>query len=266
MKTKSFSDFFASKKFVIFDGDGTLYLDKNPIDGSKRLLSLLDMTGKGFVIISNNDSISYNSRLKLVRKILGVNIPSSRFILPTQPTIEYLKEKGVKSFDGLVTDGLRRDIINGGIRYDTNSPQIIIIGFDTKLTYEKLRRVVSHINNGVDYLVTHTDPLCPVKSGSMPDAGSISQLIRAATRKEPVVIIGKPFRRIIDYVLRENRLDKKNVLIVGDRADTDIKMAESNRIDSVLIAREKGELRKLRELKLSPSYVFDSLSDMLKET
>jgi HAD superfamily hydrolase (TIGR01450 family) len=264
MNTKSFSDFFASKRFIILDGDGTLYLDRDPIDGSKELITLLNETSKDFAIISNNDSLSYRTRLKLVRGILGVNIKPKRFILPTQPTIDYLKEKKIRSFDGLVTAGLRKDIANGGIRYDEKSPQIIVIGFDTQLTYKKLRRVVSHINGGVDYLVTHTDLLCPTKRGSMPDAGSIFQLIRAATRKEPIVIIGKPFKRIIDYVFKENGLNKKNVLIIGDMADTDVKMAESNDIDSVLIARGNSELRKLKELSLHPSFVFGSLSDMVK--
>ncbi len=258
-----FDRFFASKKHIILDGDGTLYLVDKPMKGAKELIRYIRKNGKDFTVISNNDSLAYRKRLSLISRTLGVKLSEKNLLLPTQPAIRYLKEKKVKSFDGLMTAGLRGDFVKAGIKYSEKSPQLIIIAFDTELTYGKLRRVVSHINNGVDYIVTHTDRLCPVNVGSMPDAGSMLQMVREATHKEPLEVIGKPSKRIVDYVVMENRLSRDDVLIIGDRADTDIMMARAAGIDSVLIAREKGELDKLKADDLSPIFVFKSLSDMV---
>ncbi len=261
---EAFRRFFDSKDFFLLDGDGTLYLADEPLRGAVEFLGYLKEKGKKFVIISNNDSLSYRKRLALIRKILGIRLSDENLVLPTQPLVEYLKRKGIRSFDGLVTTGLRNDLIRDGIEYDERNPDIVIVGFDTQLNYGKLSRIVAHINNGADYVLTHIDPLCPAEGSPLPDAGSLVKTVGAATGKNPVEIFGKPYGSTMDYILRTNGVDGKRAVVMGDRTDTDIAMAASSGISSILIAREKGELKKAKKAGVYADFVFPSLSLMVQ--
>ena len=51
---------------------------------------------------------------------------------------------------------------------------IVVLGFDTTLTYEKLRRACRFLAAGKEYIATHPDFTCPTADGFMPDTGSMT--------------------------------------------------------------------------------------------
>ena len=85
-----------------------------------------------------------------------------RIVTSGQATISYLK----KHYPGkrvylLGNDLLQREFQEEGILLAENDPEVVVTGFDTSLTYEKLCRVCDHVRAGLPYIATHPDYNCP---------------------------------------------------------------------------------------------------------
>ena len=66
-----------------------------------------------------------------------------------------------------------------GIPLDDEHPDIVVIGFDTTLTYQKMWDVCNFVRAGLPYIATHPDFNCPTETGFMPDIGAIMRFIEA---------------------------------------------------------------------------------------
>ena len=52
-----------------------------------------------------------------------------------------------------------------GICLVEEAPDLVVVGFDMTLTYEKLERACTFIRNGAVFLATHLDINCPTEDG-----------------------------------------------------------------------------------------------------
>ncbi|MEM3191923.1 MAG: HAD-IIA family hydrolase [Candidatus Micrarchaeaceae archaeon] len=257
------SKFMLSKQLFLLDGDGTLYLWDKPLESSTKFIKKIRELGKDFIILSNNDSESKLNRLKFLRKILDVDITEDNLLLPNDLVAASFTRRKVKSFDGLISDEFKDELVSKGFRYDRHEPDIILIGFDTDLTYKKMKRIIEHINRGKKFILTHIDPLCPYKGGQeIPDAGLLSYMIERATKKEPVETLGKPFKGAIEYLRTRIDLPRDKIVVIGDRLDTDIKMANENAIDSIWLYKDKSSLRGLNKSRYRPTFYVKNLAEL----
>ncbi len=255
---------FLSKKLFLLDGDGTLYMWNTAFKRSRDFIEKLIGLGKSFIILSNNDSESKKSRLGFIEKIFKIKINEDQLLLPNDIVEDFLNEKRIRSFDGLVSDDFKDELIRKGFVYDEKNPQIILIGFDVDLSYRKIERTIDHINSGKKFILTHNDPLCPYKDGkAIPDAGIISYMISSATGIKPAFTFGKPFKSTVSYILARHKISKKDCLIIGDRLGTDIKMANENKIDSIWLTNdEKDPEKAIKKSEYKPSFQVHSINDL----
>jgi 4-nitrophenyl phosphatase len=96
-----------------------------------------------------------------------------------------------------------------------------IAGINFDLTYEELARVALAIRHGARFIGTNSDPSYPSERGLLPGAGSILALLATATGVQPTVI-GKPNPGMYDQAIRRLGATPEEVMMVGDRYDTDI--------------------------------------------
>lgn len=260
--TEKIRKLIRSKRFFMLDGDGTLYLWDKSLKSSGDFIKKIKNLGKQFVILSNNDSESKKKRLDFLRRILKVDLSDDNLLLPNDLVIDTFRRRRIRTFDGLISDEFVRELIKNGFKRDTKNPDIILIGFDTDITYDKIKRIVEHINSGKKFILTHIDPLCPYKDGmEIPDAGLIAELIETATKKEPEETLGKPFRSVVHYILDKAGASKQESLIIGDRINTDIKMANENGVDSIWI---RGSVDKPIKSRYKPTLSVESVDEIYK--
>jgi len=74
--------------------------------------------------------------------------------------------------------------------------------------------------------------------------------------------IGKPSPLIYEYTLAGMELDKEQVLMVGDRVQTDIIGAKEYEIRSGLVKTGEFKLNDLTNLQ--PDFILDSVADLVK--
>jgi HAD superfamily hydrolase (TIGR01450 family) len=113
--------------------------------------------------------------------------------------------------------------------------QCIVMGFDTELTFKKLEDVSRLLlTREIPYIATNPDLVCPTEFGSVPDCGSVCQMIFNATGKRPVVI-GKPSPLMPELAMERLGINKEETCVIGDRIYTDVKSGLNAGITGILV-------------------------------
>ena len=109
------------------------------------------------------------------------------------------------------------------------------MGFDTELTFDKLEQVCRALSTrDIPYIATNPDLVCPTEFGSVPDCGSVCEMIYNATNKRPLVI-GKPSPLMIELAMQKYNVSPEETAVIGDRIYTDIKSGLNAGVLSILV-------------------------------
>ncbi|AMW16053.1 HAD-IIA family hydrolase [Glaesserella parasuis] len=246
-------------KCYLFDLDGTLYVGKNVINEAIDSVRLLQKQGKIVKFLSNNSSKSKQDYVSRLNE-LGIQCNVKDIILSTDATLRFLSEKEIKRVYVLGTEKLKQSLIENGFKLSEDDAEIVVIGYDTELTYSKLITASKLINKGIDYIATHKDIFCPTEFGPIPDIGSFIQMLEMTTKVAPLKIFGKPDISMVELVAKELNIDKSDMLMIGDRLYTDILMAKNFAIDSVLVLSGDTTRDMLEVSDISPTYVLKSFN------
>lgn len=223
-----------SRKIYFIDLDGTTYIGNQPIQGAKKFIEKLKTDGILFYLMSNNSS---RSKQEYVQKLhgLGIDVQEENIILSTDGLVDYMLHQNVKNVFLVGTQSLRNCLHAAGINTNAQDPEYVVLGYDTELTYEKLKTAALHINRGVKLLATHCDVVCPTPQGPIPDIGSMLALFEKATNTKPERIFGKPSPEMVKHILIKHNLEPNDAVIIGDRLYTDMALAQNIGADFILV-------------------------------
>ena len=150
-----------------------------------------------------------------------------------------------------------------GILLAENDPEVVVTGFDTSLTYEKLCRVCDHVRAGLPYIATHPDYNCPTEDGFIPDIGSFHELIHASAFRYPDHVVGKPSGDIMDYLAGRAGTSRAETAMVGDRLYTDVAAGVNNGYTGILVLSGEATLADAEEAEVTPDLIFTSVKEMI---
>jgi ribonucleotide monophosphatase NagD (HAD superfamily) len=140
--------------------------------------------------------------------------------------------------------------------------QVVVLGFDITITYEKLWRLCDQVRAGLPYIATHPDLNCPTETGYKPDTGSFIALVEASTGRTPDFIIGKPNQHIVDAVIEKTGFTVDEIAMVGDRLYTDIALGKTG-ITTVLTLSGETKLKDVQDSLYKPDYIVKDLRGLL---
>ena len=255
----------AGMKLFLFDMDGTLYLGNRLYDFTIELLEQIRRTGGKYLFMTNNSSKSVADYIRKLGK-MGIEATREDFITSSQATAYYLK----KHHDGQIlyvcgTESLKQELRSEGFTVTENAPeaQCIVMGFDTELTFKKLEDVSwLLLTREIPFVATNPDLVCPTEFGSVPDCGSVCQMIFNATGKRPVVI-GKPSPLMPELAMDRLGIEKEAACVIGDRIYTDIKSGLNAGITGILVLSGETTLQILEESQDKPHFVLKDAGEIL---
>jgi NagD protein len=253
-------------KVFLFDMDGTLNMGEIPLEGAMETLEILEKKGKRVCFVTNNSSKSKYDYLEKIHR-MGYDAKIEQIITSGMATAQYLsRHLPYKSVYVLGTDCLKKEFQDYGIEVKEigEDADIVVLAFDTELTYAKLFHATTLIGKGRTYVATHPDFVCPSDNGDMPDAGAVMALIEKTNGRTPDVVIGKPCAPMAEFVFDHCSVDPKSVAFVGDRLYTDIKFGINNGMTSVLVLTGETDLKMLLESDTKPDYVLESVNELRK--
>ncbi|WP_034466862.1 HAD-IIA family hydrolase [Butyrivibrio proteoclasticus] len=254
----------------VLDMDGTFYLENDILDGSLDFLEAVKASGKDYIFFTNNSSTSPKLYIEKLAR-MNCHIGRDKIMTSGDVMIRYLKSNYPgKSVYLLGTKALEETFEEEGIALfnrenkeaDLNNiPDIVVVGFDKTLTYEKLTNACTYIRNGALFLATHLDINCPVKDGFIPDCGAICAAIGLSTGKEPKYV-GKPFKETVDMVVDATGVAKEAITFVGDRIYTDVATGVKNGAKGVLVLTGEAGVSDIDKSDVKPDAVYDSIKEM----
>lgn len=255
---------FEKIKCFILDMDGTIYLGNGLFPFTKDFLKKVEDTGREYYFFTNNSSKSQQAYIEKLGK-LGIQIKKDQMMTSSHVIVKYLKEHyGGKSIYVLGTSSLIQEFQYFDMNLTEEDPDIVVLGFDTTLTYEKLSKACHYIRNGCTYFGINPDWNCPMEGGAfIPDCGSIAKLIEASTGRFPE-FFGKPSKHTLDYIIQETGYKPDEIAIVGDRLYTDIAVADQSDVTSILVLSGESTREDVTTSDVKPNVILEDLSEITK--
>ena len=259
-------DYAQKLNLYLFDMDGTLYLGNRLYDFTMELLDTLKATGRKYLFMTNNSSKSVNDYVKKLKN-LGIEATRDDFMTSSQATAFYLHKhhEGQKLYV-CGTESLKEELRMEGFTVTTNLAEVecIVMGFDTELTFQKLHDVSYLLltRPNLPYIATNPDLVCPTEFGSVPDCGSVCDMIYNATKKRPIVI-GKPSPLMPQLAMEKFGISKEEACVVGDRIYTDVKSGLNAGITGILVLSGETTLEILNESPDKPHLVLQNAGEIL---
>jgi len=249
-------DRLAHVRCFLLDMDGTFYLGERLIDGALRLMDVLRSRGQDFIFLTNNSA--KNARLyseKLTR--LGVPTDASRVLTSGAATAAHLQSEWLGARVFVVgTPALEEEFTARGFVLDDESPDLVVLGFDTGFTYDKLWKLCDRVRAGRPYIATHPDFTCVTDTGYMPDIGATIAFVRASTGRDPDLIVGKPNRLIAEQAAARAGVPVSALCMIGDQLDTDIALGAAAGIPAILVLSGETGAERVAGAPYPPDFVF----------
>ena len=246
----------------LLDLDGTIFLGERLLPGAGEFIHYLDGHAIQYLILSNNSSRTRREYAEKLRR-LGLDLPEDKFFISGEATAHYLNQRqpGARLYV-VGTPTLEDEFRHHGFVLDERNPDFAVLGFDTTLTYAKLRRLCELVAGGIPYIATHPDINCPTETGFMPDIGSMIELVAASTGRRPDVVVGKPNPPIVEAVQTRMGIPIQRMGMVGDRLYTDIALGRTG-LTTVLVLSGETHPEDLPASPFQPDYVVENLAGLL---
>lgn len=253
----------------VFDLDGVVYRGKQPLPHAIEVLNLLPHAGRQVFFLTNNSGATRQQYAEKLQA-MGVEARPEQFITSAWATALYLQRalnRGARLFV-VGEPGLKQELCAAGFEVvesvEPEIPAAVVVGIDRAFSYERLAQAQYAILNGARFIATNADATYPAEDRLLPGAGTMVAAIATATGHKPR-IIGKPNPQILQPYIDRGQIRPEQTLLVGDRLDTDIALANLLHIPCALVltgasAREDVTCAPLEQL---PQWVLNDLGDLL---
>ena len=153
-------------KIFVLDMDGTIYLGDRLFPFTPGFLRRVEETGREFCFFTNNSSKNRAAYLEKLAR-MGISIAPEQMLLSNDVLLHWLGEHHPGASCWVVgTPALEEDFRAAGFEPKDPQGDVVILGFDTTLTYEKLRVACDLIRAGRPVYGVNPDWNCPVEGAS----------------------------------------------------------------------------------------------------
>tara|TARA_B100001996_G_scaffold264323_1_gene206205 strand:- start:148 stop:936 length:789 start_codon:yes stop_codon:yes gene_type:complete len=252
---------------VFLDLDGTIYLGGDLIEGALEFLDRCDVNGVKRYFLSNNSSRSVS---QYVEKLQGLGIPAKEedVLLSTHDLIAWLHGFDYDRIYLVGTEGMQEMLQDAGLTIDKENPEIVVLGYDTEINYEKISTASIHLHNGIPMVASHPDMVCPSPDGGLPDTGAYMAMFEATTGVRPEHVCGKPQPGMILHRIEALGLEPERCAMVGDRLYTDMAMATRAGVKGILVLSGEATRDDVSQLsdgaEQMPDLIVDSVDQLLR--
>lgn len=257
-------------KLFLMDMDGTVYLGPQKIAGAFEALETLRQNGRRICFLTNNSSRSQDQYVQHIARYDFAASPDEVYT-SAMATCGYLNHYHPgKRVYALATPQVREemrlhgvDVMEGEPTDKADYPDIVVVAFDTTLTYDRLYAACRYIHAGALYVATHPDNFCPALECNMPDMGGFIAIIQKTLDVLPDIIIGKPYHPMAEAVAEKFGLAPDEIAMVGDRLYTDVRFGVDNGFAGILVMTGETDKEMLAKSEIKPTLILDTFADIL---
>ncbi|PSP83056.1 HAD family hydrolase [Halobacteriales archaeon QS_6_64_34] len=250
---------------VLLDLDGTVYHHDNPLPGAPEAVDRLRERGLSLLFFSNNplhDGEEYVERLQS----LGVDARPGEACSSAVVMRDYVEDHHAGDDVFVIGSDSIRDRIERGPATVIDEPHdadVLLASWTDEFHYDDMVDALRALDTGTVYLGTDPDPTFPGPDGHpVPGTGAVLRAITGVTEREPDRVLGKPSEVAIEAALDRLNHDPEDILVVGDRLETDILLGERAGMETALVMTGVTDDARLAASDVKPDHVLDSLADV----
>lgn len=253
---------FTHIRGIIMDMDGVLWRGDQRLPGVLEWFAFLRERGLPFALATNNSAKSPDDYVHKLDKMGITGIEPSQIVTSGTTTVAWLRGRYAAGtrIHVLGGDGLKRLISDAGYQL-SDEADLVVVGIDIHVTYEKLKRAALLIRAGAEYIGTNGDVSIPTPEGLAPGAGSLLAAISAATGKQPT-IMGKPNPPMFLAAVESLGITPPEALMIGDRLNTDVIGAHAAGLKTALVLTGVSTREEAEASDPAPDGIFEDLDSL----
>jgi NagD protein len=251
------------KKGFICDMDGVIYHGNRLVEGTKEFVDWLKRENKKFLFLTNS---SAKSPRELQQKLahMGIAVGAEDFVTSAQATASFLASQNPNMGVYVIGEsGLINALHDAGFYIDNVNPKYVVVGESRTYNFEQIELAVNLVLNGAKLIGTNSDLTGPSDRGVAPACRAMVAPIEMATGRK-AYFIGKPNPLIMRHAMKKIGCTREDILIVGDRMDTDIIAGIESEIETALVLSGITKREDLAMFPYQPSYIFDRAVDIIR--
>ena len=228
-------------KHLALDMDGTIYLGSQLFPFTIDFLDSMDKAGVGHSFLTNNPTKSVADYLHKLEG-MGIKATEDNMYTTSLAAIDYIKKTHPKAkrLFMLGTPSMVSQFEKAGFESCADDPDdvpdVLVVAFDTTLVYPRLCRAAWWASQGIPYVATNPDRVCPTDQRVvLVDCGSLQKCIEHATGRRPDIVLGKPDPTMLQGIMDRHGLKPDEIAMIGDRIYTDTAMAHNAGAVGVLV-------------------------------
>lgn len=228
-------------KRLALDMDGTIYLGSRLFPFTLDFLKSMRDNGIGYSFLTNNPTKSVADYLQKLAK-MGIEANEDNMYTTSLAAIDYIKTHypEAKRLFMLGTPSMVSQFEKAGLEAcaddPADRPDVLVVAFDTTLEYPRLCRAAWWASQGLPYIATNPDKVCPTdQEVVLVDCGSICKCIEHATGRKPDIVLGKPDPNMLTGIMQRHGLEAEEIAMIGDRIYTDTATAHNAGAVGVLV-------------------------------
>ncbi|MGB2872517.1 TIGR01457 family HAD-type hydrolase [Psychrobacillus psychrotolerans] len=250
-------------KAYFIDLDGTVYRGKTPIPEAVKFIHYLQTNGNQPFFVTNNSSMT-QQQLQEKLAIMDIQVDTEHIISSSIAAANYINEfmpgKEVFMIGEL---GLEDALKSRDISITTGMADVVVLGIDRHINYEKLATACLSVRAGATFLSTNSDHAFPSEIGFLPGNGAFTKLVEHSTGVEPIYM-GKPQPFMLEFIQKKYGFSKEEMVMIGDNYQTDILTGINMGIDTVHVNSGVDSTAEVKLQAEQPTYFLESLSEWTK--
>ncbi|TQM13463.1 HAD-IIA family hydrolase [Pseudonocardia kunmingensis] len=251
------TDLLARHDVLLADLDGTLYRGQAAVPGAVEAVRVAGQRGVRTVYVTNNASRRPAAVAEHLEE-LGFPAGTEDVVASSQAAASLLAEQLPAGARVLVvgTEALVAEVTSRGLRVveRAEDADAVVQGHNPETGWRQLAEATVAVRGGALWVACNVDTTLPTERGPLPGNGSMVEVVRLATGREPQVA-GKPGPALLHEAAR--RSGAQRPLMVGDRLDTDIEGGRAAGMPTLLVLTGVSDAAELLAAPpaLRPDYV-----------
>lgn len=257
------------RDLLLADLDGVIYRGAGAIPGAVDALNRAGESVRlGFL---TNNAARTDEAVAEHLSSLGLRATAGDVITSPQAAIALLRDTVPAGSVILVVggEGVTNELEKAGFKWTrsaADNPAAVVQGFARDVGWEQLAEAAYALQeepgrDPLPWIATNTDWTIPQERGIAPGNGTLVSAVHTAVQRLPV-FAGKPETPI--YEAAFERFRTRNVLMLGDRLDTDVKGATAAGIPSLMVLTGVDRPKQLiaASQDMRPNYIVASLNEL----
>lgn len=254
----------------IFDMDGVLYRGEDVIESAIFTVNALMKRDKKVIFVTNNSSRTNRQYMMRLLKIGIESVNESDIVTSGNVVVSYLQNEKTdkKNVLSIASEAVRQQLLDAKIEVidpkDYRHANYVVVGYNQEFNWHLGNCAVNAVAiYGAKLIGTNPDVAKPVENNEIAaGTGAILAFVETAS-KTKAIVLGKPYPYIYHVALQRMGLSIKDVLMVGDLLETDIKGANGIGMDSALVLTGINKREDIDQLGIYPTFIIEDLSELL---